>query len=99
MRGPMNFKLRTTAAAILAVSLVAPSVNASAQESDAPPKKHVVIKKEKTPPGPTVEEQIQSLRQELQGQIDSLKNDLATKDEQLKAAQQAAANAQAAADR
>jgi len=95
----MNFKLRTTAAAILAVSLVAPSVNASAQESDAPPKKHVVIKKEKTPPGPTVEEQIQSLRQELQGQIDSLKNDLATKDEQLKTAQQAAANAQAAADR
>ena len=35
----------------------------------------------------------------MQGQIDGLKTDLASKDEQLKAAQQAASNAQAAADR
>jgi hypothetical protein len=95
----MNFKLRTSAAAILAVSLVALSANASAQDQPAPVKKHPATKKEKTPPGPTVEEQIQSLRQEMQGQIDGLKSDLASKDEQLKAAQQAAANAQAAADR
>ncbi len=45
-----------------------------------------------------MEEQIQALRQEFQGQIDSLKTDLATKDAQLKQAQQAAADAQAAAD-
>jgi hypothetical protein len=93
----MNFKLRTTAAAVLAVGMVALSANAS---DPAPPaKRHPATKKAKTPPGPTVEEQIQILRQEMQGQIDGLKTDLATKDEQLKAAQQAAANAQAAADR
>jgi hypothetical protein len=99
MRGPMNFTLKSAAAAILAVGLVAMSANAGAQDQPAPPKKHTATKKEKTPPGPTVEEQIQSLRQEMQGQIDGLKTDLASKDEQLKAAQQAAANAQAAADR
>ena len=38
-----------------------------------------------------------ALRQELQGQIDSLKSDLADKDAQLKQAQQQAADAQAAA--
>ena len=53
----------------------------------------------KQPPKPTVEEQINALRQEFQGQIDSLKSDLATKDAQLKQAQQAAADAQAAAQK
>jgi hypothetical protein len=93
----MTFKLKTAAAALLAVGLVALSANAS----DAPPpaKKHTATKKAKTPPPPTVEEQIQALRLEMQGQIDSLKTDLATKDQELKSAQQAAANAQAAADR
>jgi len=59
-------------------------------------KKHPV-KKSSTPPKPTVEDQIQSLRQEMQGQIDGLKSDLANKDAQLKAAQQAAADAQVSA--
>ena len=58
-------------------------------------KKHAA----KKPPKPTVEEQINALRQEFQGQIDSLKSDLATKDAQLKQAQQAAADAQAAAQK
>ena len=49
------------------------------------------------PPKPSVEDQIESLRQELENQINGLKTDLATKDEQLKQAQQAAADAQAAA--
>ncbi len=53
----------------------------------------------KTPPPPTVAEQIQTLRQDLENQINSLKTDLADKDAQLKKAQQAAADAQAAADR
>ena len=75
----MNFKLKTTAAAILAVSLVALSANAS--DPPPPAKKHPATKKAKTPPGPTVEEQIQILRQEMQGQIDGLKTDLATKDD------------------
>ena len=91
----MNFKLKTAAAAILAASLVVSYAYAS--DANPPAKKHVATKKAKTPPGPTVEEQIQSLRQEFQGQIDGLKSNLADKDAQLKQAQQAAADAQAAA--
>ncbi|MGA2047427.1 MAG: hypothetical protein ABSG96_07030 [Terracidiphilus sp.] len=98
----MNFKLNTAAAAILAVGLVALSANASAQTTTPPAKKHPVTKKAvrpKAPPAPTVEEQIQHLRNEMQGQIDGLKNSLADKDAQLQRAQQAAADAQAAAAR
>ncbi|MGD0858634.1 MAG: hypothetical protein ABR912_04885 [Terracidiphilus sp.] len=93
----MNFKLKTAAAAIVAASLIASYAYAS--DPTPPAKKHVATAKAKTPPPPTVAEQIQALRQELEGQINSLKNDLANKDEQLKKAQQAAADAQAAADR
>src|SRR5271157_2605 len=93
----MNFRLQTAAAAILAASLVASY--AYTQDPTPPAKKHTATKKAKTPPPPTVEEQIQALRQDLETQINSLKNDLANKDEQLKKAQQAAADAQAAADR
>ncbi len=46
-----------------------------------------------------MEEQIQGLRQEFQGQINELKTDLATKDAELKQAKEAAAEAQAAADK
>ena len=49
------------------------------------------------PAGPTVQEQIDQMKQQFQGEIDGLKADLATKDEQLKQAQQSAADAQAAA--
>ncbi|MGA3135735.1 MAG: hypothetical protein ABSC88_07055 [Terracidiphilus sp.] len=93
----MNFRLQTAAAAILAASLVASY--AYTQDATPPAKKHTATNKAKTPPPPTVEEQIQALRQDLETQINSLKNDLANKDEQLKKAQQAAADAQAAADR
>ncbi len=88
----MKLRLSTAAIAILSASLV--GSYAYAGDPPAPPKKHVV---KKQPPRPTVEDQIQSLRQEFQGQIDSLKTDLATKDQQLKQAQQTAADAQAAA--
>jgi len=93
----MNLKLKTAAVAILAAGLVA----SSAYASDPTPlaKKQVAVKKVKTPPPPTVSEQIEALRQEMQGQINSLKTDLADKDAQLKKAQQAAADAQAAADK
>jgi hypothetical protein len=93
----MNFKLKAAAAAIAAASLIA----SYAYASDPTPlaKKHVATKKAKTPPPPTVAEQIQALRQELEGQIDSLKTNLAEKDAQLKQAQQAAADAQASADK
>jgi hypothetical protein len=69
-----------------------------AYASDATPKKPAA-KRAAKPKGPTVDDQIQQLRQEMQGQIDSLKNSLADKDAQLKQAQQAAADAQAAAAR
>jgi hypothetical protein len=92
----MNFRLSIAAAAILAVSVVS---YGQATTANPPAKKHVVTAKAKAPAKPTVEEQIQALRQELEGQINSLKNDLAAKDAQLKAAQQAAADAQASADR
>ncbi|MGB6191571.1 MAG: hypothetical protein WBF42_03820 [Terracidiphilus sp.] len=88
----MNLRPGAAAAALLAVSLA--SLNAYAGAPPAPAKtKHVT----KTPPKPTVEEQIESLRQEFQSQIDGLKSDLASRDAQLKQAQQSAADAQATA--
>ncbi len=86
-------KLRLTAAA--AVALAASLVVSSAYASDAtpPPKKHAARKAAE----PSVQDQIDALRQQMQGQIDGLKSDLADKDAQLKQAQQQAADAQAAA--
>ena len=84
--------MKMVAAAILVASLV--GSNAYAGDPPAPAKKKQATKK---PPKPTVEDQINALRQEFQGQIDSLKSDLATKDAQLKQAQQTASDAQAAA--
>jgi hypothetical protein len=91
----MNFRFKAAAAAFLAVSLLP----AYGQASDATPpaKKHVA--KKKAPPGPTVEDQIETLRRYMQEQIDGLKQNLAAKDAQLQQAQQAAADAQAAASR
>ncbi len=93
----MNFRVKIAAAAILAVSFVASYGQSS--EAPMPMKKHMATRKAKMAPKPTVEEQIQALRQELEGQIDSLKSNLAEKDAQLKQAQQSAADAQAAADK
>ena len=84
--------MKMVVAALLAASLV--GSNAYAGDPPAPAKKHAT---KKQPPKPTVEEQINALREEFQGQIDSLKSDLANKDSQLKQAQQTAADAQAAA--
>jgi hypothetical protein len=93
----MNFKLSIAATAILAVSFVASYGQTSA--TNPPAKKHVATAKAKEPAKPTVEEQIQALRHDLEKQINSLKTDLATKDEQLRQAQQAATDARAAASR
>ena len=94
-RGLMNIKLSIAATAILAVCVAASYGQTS--NPQPPAKKHVATAKAKAPAKPTVEEQIQALRQELEGQINSLKNSLAEKDAQLKMAQQAAADAQASA--
>jgi hypothetical protein len=102
----MNIKLSIAAMAILAVSVAASYGQTS--NTQPPAKKHVATAKAKTPPPvvvmktkkaapPTVEEQIQALRRDLESQINSLKTDLANKDEQLQKAQQAAADARAAA--
>jgi hypothetical protein len=96
MRGLMNFRLKTYAAAILAVALAASTAHAGESDRDPnkPVKKHVAAK-----PKCDACDQIQELKQDMQGQIDALKSNLAAKDAQLQAAQQAAAAAQAAADR
>ena len=93
----MNLRFKTAAAVMLATSLLATS--AYAQAPAPATKNHAAAKKVKTPPPPTVEEQIKTLRDELEGQINGLKDNLAAKDAQLKQAQQAAADAQAAADK
>jgi len=90
----MNSRFKAAAAGILAACVIGSFAYAS--DATPPAKKHPVHKKAE-PKGPTVEEQIQSLRQDLEGQINGLKSDLAAKDAQLKQAQQAAADAQAAA--
>jgi hypothetical protein len=99
MRGPMNFKLKTAAAALLAVGLVASTAYAGESDRDpsAPAKKHAktAAKKEAC----DACDQIQALKTDMQSQIDALKADLATKNAQLQQAQQAAADAKAAADR
>lgn len=91
----MNLRLRAAVTAILAASLV--TTYAYASDATPPAKKH--HRAAAKPKGPTVEEQIQALRQEMQGQIDTLKNNLSEKDAQLQQAKQAAADAQAAAAR
>ncbi len=91
----MKLKFNTVAAGILVASLVVSYASASGQT--APAKRAAAAKKTTAPAGPTVQEQIDQLRKEFQGQIDGLKSSLADKDTQLKAAQQAAAEAQASA--
>ena len=94
----MNFKLTTAAAAILTLALAATTAYAS--DAAPQPKKHVATKKAKTPPAPSVQDQIKELRDALDAQgnkINSLQTDLSSKDAQLKQAEQEAAEAKAAA--
>ena len=91
----MKSQMKMVAAAILAASLVVSYAYAGAP----PPPPQEETRQLRKPPKPTVEDQINALRQEFQSQIDSLKTDLAAKDAQLKQAQQAAADAQAAAQK
>src|ERR1700761_765758 len=93
-RGPMKLKFCAAVAAMLAAILVVPQAHAG---QDPPPvKKH---RRAAAPPKPSVEDQIEKLRLQLQTQIDTLKSDLSDKDAQLRQAQQQAADAQAAAAR
>ncbi len=89
----MKLQMKMVVAAILAASLV--GSNAYAGDPPPPAKK----KTAKAPPKPSVEDQINALRQEMQSQIDALKSDLSSKDAQLKQAQQTAVDAQTAAQK
>jgi Skp family chaperone for outer membrane proteins len=91
----MRISVKAAAAIIAAASLFGSTINAS----DATPPKKRAAAKAKTPPPPSVADQIEALRQQMQSQIDGLKTDLQTKDQQLQQANQAAAAAQAAAAR
>jgi Skp family chaperone for outer membrane proteins len=90
----MKLTVRAAAIAFLAAGVVVSYAQTSG--STPPAKKHAAAKPA-APAGPTVQEQIDQMKQQFQGEIDGLKADLATKDEQLKQAQQTAADAQAAA--
>lgn len=93
----MNLRINTVATGMLAASLIV-SYGIAGAQSTVPAKKHTT-RRAAVPKGPTVEEQLQEMRQEFQGKIDALQNSLNQKDDQLKQAQQAAADAQAAAQK
>ena len=91
----MKFKLNAAVAAFLAAGIVVSSAYA-ASDKDQMPKKQTA-RRSSSACCSDVESQINAMKQELQGQIDALKSDLATKDAELQQAKQAAADAQAAA--
>ncbi|MGP8226895.1 MAG: hypothetical protein ACLQGT_12175 [Terracidiphilus sp.] len=99
----MKRTLYAAAAAILAASLVVAqaqtSITPSTSHSGSAVKKHAPVRKPAAPPAPSVADQIQALRTEMQTQIDSLRNDLSAKDAQLRQAEQDAADARAAANK
>ncbi len=92
----MKLRWNAAALAILVASLVVSNAQA-ASDRDAMAKKETGKKKASSSCCSNVQDQIQALRSEMQGQIDALKTDLATKDQELQQAKQAAADAQAAA--
>jgi type II secretory pathway pseudopilin PulG len=96
----MHCKLNVAAIALMVVA----SIACYGQSSPANPLsgKSNTAEKARKASSSSVEEEIQSLRQELErqaSQIESLKSGMAEKDEQLKKAQQAATEARAAAAR
>src|SRR5271154_36577 len=93
MRGPMNTKLKALASLALTSAVV---VGYAQTTTGSASKKKTTHKVEK----PSVESQIEELRNDLnsqRGQINNLKQQLSDRDSQLQQAQQAAAAAQAAA--
>jgi hypothetical protein len=101
----MNIHTKAIAAAVLAAGLTFGCAwPATAQSAPAPtakkPMKHSAKSKPKPKPAPVATAaELQQLKQEMESQINALKDQLSTKDAQLKQAQDAAAAAQASADR
>jgi TolA-binding protein len=98
----MNTNLKALATLLLASTVAVGYAQSTASSTDSTPHKATARKTHRKPveKKPTVESQIEELRQELQsqhGQIDSLKQQLTDRDTQLQQAQQAAQAAQQAA--
>jgi hypothetical protein len=92
----MTKTLKVLATLALTAALATGFAQTTASSPSTPKKVHRKV----VPKGPTVQQQIEELRQQEQadhGQIDNLKQQLSDRDAQLQAAQQAAQQAQAAA--
>jgi hypothetical protein len=92
-----QLKTLATLALVSALSAGLAQTTASGTTSAAATKKKTVTRKAVVPKKPSVESQIQSLREDMQTQIQQLKQQLSDRDQELQQAQQAAAAAQAAA--
>jgi len=94
----MRLKSNAIAVMVLAASVFASM--AFATDAAAPAEKsHATHKRASKAMKPSVEDQVQKLREELQGEINALKSDISAKDAALLKAQQDAAAAQAEASR
>jgi len=92
-----QLKTLATLALVSALSAGLAQTTASGTTSASTKPKRPVTHKAPVPKKPSVESQIQSLREDMQTQIQQLKQQLSDRDQQLQQAQQAAAAAQAAA--
>ena len=94
----MNIQLKTLATLALVSALYAGQAQTTATGTTSTSSTtHKTTRKAAAPKKPSVESQIQSLREDMETQIQQLKQQLADRDQQLQQAQQAAAAAQAAA--
>ena len=96
----MKTNLKALATLVLVSALTAANAQTSASGTESSSSTKSTARKThrtKAPAGPSVQSQIDSLRNDMQTQIQSLKQQLADRDAQLQQAQQAAAAAQAAA--
>ena len=94
----MNIQLKTLATLALVSALYAGQAQTTASGTTSTSSTtHKTTRKAAAPKKPSVESQIQSLREDMETQIQQLKQQLADRDQQLQQAQQAAAAAQAAA--
>jgi len=95
----MTIKIKAIAAVLLAAGLISTQAYSADPLPEPAAKKHTkAAAKPKPVPAATAAE-LQELKQEMEGQINTLKQQLSDRDVQLKQAQDAAAAAQAAASR
>ena len=95
----MTIKIKAIAAVVLAAGLISTQAYSADPLPEPAAKKHTkAAAKPKPVPAATAAE-LQELKQEMEGQINSLKQQLSDRDVQLKQAQDAAAAAQASASR